>query len=357
MTFTKEQKKEAYVKLSPEVQSFIMDSETAELITNYLKETGLTPEQSNSADSEILYAMYGLQTLSEAIANIAKLNNKNINNLSKLKTNLENNIFSKIKTDKNPNETTKSLTVTGDWKSKVGEIAKKYSLNQSQTDKLINIITGVLPESKKPESLIETIISDLGISRLLAEQLMSDLETRVFEYALKEVKSEKLKVESKPFVSKGTFDTKVPEVKPTNLPMVEPGEIAHSNPPPRYIPTSTYKPTSIFQDNNLPSQSAPSPVPSSALVPGSSQQKSATSPEVVQQPIPVPRFTAVPMEKDDASETSAPKPEENVFPLPSVPIQNMMDQKLKTVTVGIKEEAKPKPPEKYTVDPYREPLE
>lgn len=356
MKFTKEQKRLAYRKLPTEVQNFIMDPESSEIILNHLKETGLSPELSDSADSEILYATYGLQTLDDAIANIAKLSNKNMNDFSKLKVNLENNIFSKIKIDKSPNETTKSLTVTGDWKSKLMEIAKKYSLNQSQTDKLINIVTGVLSESKKPDSLIETIISDLGISRLLAEQLMSDLETRVFEYALKEVKSEKLKVESKPFVSKGTFDTKVPEVKPTNLPMVEPGEIAHSNPPPRYIPTSTYKPTSIFQDNNLPSQSAPSPVPSSALVPGSSQQKSATSPEVVQQPIPVPRFTAVPMEKDAPPKTSL--PDKDVRPTDSANQfrQNMMDQKLKSVTVGIKEEAKPKPPEKYTVDPYREPI-
>lgn len=100
MKFSREQKKEAYKKLSPEVQDFVMSNETTELIENYLKEAGLSEEQSISADSEILYAMYGLQTLSEAIDNIAKSSGKNINDLSKLKTDLDNNIFRNIPQEK-----------------------------------------------------------------------------------------------------------------------------------------------------------------------------------------------------------------------------------------------------------------
>src|SRR3989344_3670927 len=99
MTFPREQRQKAYKKLAPEIQDFIMSNETTELITNYLKEIGLTPEQENLADSEILYAMFDLQTLSNAIENIAKISNKNINDLSKLKDNLKSNIFSKIQAD------------------------------------------------------------------------------------------------------------------------------------------------------------------------------------------------------------------------------------------------------------------
>src|SRR3989344_4987671 len=114
MVFTLSQKKTAYKKLSKDVQDFIMDSETTDLIEKYLVEVGLSAEQSDSADTEILNAMYGLQTFSEAMANIAKLSNKKVEELSKLRTNLENNIFSKIPKNQtgasNSNEETFSLS-------------------------------------------------------------------------------------------------------------------------------------------------------------------------------------------------------------------------------------------------------
>lgn len=103
MTFSRKQKIEAYKKLPPEVQDFVMSNETTELIENYLKETGLSEDQSISADSEILYAMYGLQTLSEAVENIAKLSGKNINDLVKLKKDLDNNILKNIPQEKSTN--------------------------------------------------------------------------------------------------------------------------------------------------------------------------------------------------------------------------------------------------------------
>lgn len=96
MTFTNTQIREAYKKLSPEVQNFIMDNETTDLITNHLGMAGLSEEQSTLADSEILYAMLGLQTLPDAISNIAKLSNKSLESLHRLKIDLENNIFVKI---------------------------------------------------------------------------------------------------------------------------------------------------------------------------------------------------------------------------------------------------------------------
>ena len=97
MAFTSQQSKAAYKKLPPEVQNLIMSSETTELISSALKGTGLDDEQANFADSEILYAMFCLQSLDDAISNIAKLSSKDVASLSKLKTNLENNIFNKYK--------------------------------------------------------------------------------------------------------------------------------------------------------------------------------------------------------------------------------------------------------------------
>jgi hypothetical protein len=133
MTFTREQKKEAYKKLSPEMQDFVMDNETTEIIGNFLTEAGLNEEQSNDADLEILLAMYGLQTLSDAINNIAKLCGKNAENFSELKSNLERNIFdniTKIKNGATPvytNTEPKKETVSG-----VGQSFEQIILNQAR---------------------------------------------------------------------------------------------------------------------------------------------------------------------------------------------------------------------------------
>ena len=133
MVFTKEQKKEAYKKLSPEVQDFVMSNETTELIENYLKEADLSEEQSTDADSEILYAMYGLQTLSGAIENIAKLSGKNINDLSKLKTDLDNNIFKNIPNMVNrPEEKSEETTQKSSPQNNVGNSFEQIILNQAR---------------------------------------------------------------------------------------------------------------------------------------------------------------------------------------------------------------------------------
>ncbi len=60
---------------------------------------GLNDDQSNSADSEILYAMYCLQSLGDAINNIAKLIGKNATDLSVLRSTLEEKVFSKYSID------------------------------------------------------------------------------------------------------------------------------------------------------------------------------------------------------------------------------------------------------------------
>ncbi|HEY4505838.1 MAG TPA: hypothetical protein VJG67_04065, partial [Candidatus Paceibacterota bacterium] len=272
MTLTLAQKKEAYRKLPPEVQNFIMDSETTDIISSDLNEIGLTPEQSDSADSEILYAMYGLQTLSTAIDNISKLSNKKRDSLSMLESNLKMDIFDKIENykknyqpaleekevvkpqesirsdiiNKKPEINTKTFIVdkksqleqwtekffagtepqkmspaekqeiakkiktaiktkspndlpeyvknlpkpvqdmilAGVWSGIVGEIAKKYSLSPTQSDILTNNIVFVLTGLDTPETFLGLITSELGISRLLSEQIIQDLENRVFKYAV-----------------------------------------------------------------------------------------------------------------------------------------------------------------------------
>lgn len=101
MNFTNQQSREAYKKLPPEIQDLIMDGETTELVENSLAELKLDKNITDSADSEILYAMYCLQSLDDAINNIAKLSGKNSSELSGLKSTLQENIFSKYKIDIN----------------------------------------------------------------------------------------------------------------------------------------------------------------------------------------------------------------------------------------------------------------
>lgn len=97
--YTREQRQSAYKKLPSEVQEIIMSNETTELITTLLKEIILSDEQINLADSEILYSMFCLQSLDDAINNIAKLSNKNVNDLDKIKSTLQSEIFSKYEID------------------------------------------------------------------------------------------------------------------------------------------------------------------------------------------------------------------------------------------------------------------
>ncbi|MBI2086788.1 MAG: hypothetical protein HYT69_01290 [Candidatus Zambryskibacteria bacterium] len=97
MTYSREQQQAAYKKLPEEAQNFIMSNETTEFISANLEKYGLPEEQINLADSEILYAMYGLQTLDTAIQKIAEISGEKNEELSSLKADLQENIFSKYK--------------------------------------------------------------------------------------------------------------------------------------------------------------------------------------------------------------------------------------------------------------------
>ena len=99
MIYTREQIQSAYKRLPPEIHDLIMDNETMDLIANALEEAGLNEEQAALADSEILDAMYCLQSLDDAINNIAKLSNKNPNDLSKIRLVIQDNILNKYKID------------------------------------------------------------------------------------------------------------------------------------------------------------------------------------------------------------------------------------------------------------------
>lgn len=211
----------------------------------------------------------------------------------------------------------------GVWEERTQEIAKKYSLSEKQTDDLINNVLYVLIGLLKPEDFLGTITVELSISGLLAEQIVEDLEVRVFEYALKTIQNQEKKGES--IEKEGSDD--LPEVRPEITPLVEPQEKVRVRP----VPVG-------FTD------ASPKPIPKPQM-PG---------PELVQRPISVPRYTAVPMEEERnsnqglaASSKETPKPNEVTSSQPASAPQPSASSP----------QPVPEPVKKYAVDPYREPLE
>lgn len=86
MSYTRIRIHDAFEKLPPEEQGLIMSSDTTEVVETALEEINLDKEAVDLADSEILYAMYCLQSLDDAINNIAKMSGKSAADLSDRKS-------------------------------------------------------------------------------------------------------------------------------------------------------------------------------------------------------------------------------------------------------------------------------
>ncbi|MCX6701871.1 MAG: hypothetical protein NTX96_01590 [Candidatus Zambryskibacteria bacterium] len=220
-------------------------------------------------------------------------------------------------------ESVQDLVFDGVWEERTEEIAKKYSLGEPQTDSLINNVLFILIGLKDPDDFLETLILELGTSRLLAEQIIEDLEVRVFEYAVKSIQNKEKKTgglpvqvdsqknENKSSDTKMPLISEIPEIKPDNLPMIEKGEVAHD----------------VLRQPVSPNQ------------------------ELIQKPISVPRYTGVPIEGEGKSSIET-KPIENLPPVPK-PIPQPLIPSEPTKPP----EPVPPPVKNYAVDPYREPLE
>lgn len=145
MTFSREQIKKKYKELSLDTVDFIMSSETTDLISKYLNESGLSEDKTDSADSEILNAMLGLQTLSDAINNVAKENNREISSLSDLKEKLEDNIFTELNKLKNNIKIDYNETKGADQKETKKEFApnsyEQILINQAKAMRPVGIST------------------------------------------------------------------------------------------------------------------------------------------------------------------------------------------------------------------------
>lgn len=194
------------------------------------------------------------------------------------------------------------------------EIAKKYSLSVDQEEGLIDIVMLILTGIESPDTLEENIISDLSVSGIVAEQIINDLDNRVFDYALKE-----LGVEDNESKSEKVGST-LPEIRPDNLPAVE--TVNQTGAPAKTsVPVYTPKPKFMVEK------------------------------EPVQSPVSVPRFKAVPMgDEEMIGQNFIP----NIAPKPNA--SGIIESKLNSITKNIEEVTKTEPPKTYTKDPYREPI-
>lgn len=188
--------------------------------------------------------------------------------------------------------------LSDEWQKRSSEIADKYGLNQDQAEKLkyeiLFVALGIEPE----EDFVSNLTTEIGISELVAEQIASDTEKRLLSWVDKiYINSKKEGSEEKPLSSKkedGAFTTEVPDY----------------NPRPK-----------VIINNDL----------------------------AVQSPIAVPRFTAVPLDEGDEAPDLMPL----IRPKPNA--SGIMEAKLNS-TIEKASATQENQAKKYTVDPYREPI-
>jgi hypothetical protein len=254
------------------------------------------------------------------------------------------------------------FVLNGVWEERSLEIAKKYSLNAEQADMLADEVLYILIGLELPERLQDSLVAELSISKLLATQIENDLETRVFQYALNAIEANK---ESKP--------EKIPEIRPGNLPMVEEGEKVQVREPVKIKvmeapQAKTAEPEKVLEVKPLPTIEKPTSTAPKYIPPykpivenkpaGTVTASTSATPvnltasmdplqaREIQRPVSVPRFTAVAM--DEKGDVIPASPEKMGVP-EAVPAAATPS------TAAVASPAQ-KPPEKYEVDPYLEPI-
>lgn len=97
MIFTKDQKKVAYIKLPPEVQSFISSPEVIESIENISKKNQLNTDQEDLLDSIVYEKLLGLKTNEELSSELITILQSTPEKITEIIKDLESGIFSELK--------------------------------------------------------------------------------------------------------------------------------------------------------------------------------------------------------------------------------------------------------------------
>ncbi len=131
----------------------------------------------------------------------------------------------------NKNSTRTDLVVTN-LEEKVIEISKKYGLDQTQQDTMMQIVSNHLGDISITG--VESEISEkLNVSNLLSEQIVIDINKRIFEQKgkVKNVSTPDSTTTNEKLMSSSTQL----ELKPDNLPVVEVNEPLKINPIPKPV--------------------------------------------------------------------------------------------------------------------------
>ncbi len=229
-------------KAPKEIQDLMFSIELEKKIQNITYLYTFDEEKSNQIIDEIGYIILGLKPKSSFNDSLIELgiDNKTANLISR---EIEVNVFTelyKTNVDKKywhteQNEPKIILDVT--LKNRLKEICTKYSLDEKQTLLLENLVS-----LGKKDNFIDSMVSELGISRLLAEQMTDEVEKRVFEYAIKEIGGN------------SNVENDIPEIRPEIVPMVEKGEVAHDIPHEQVVDTNKISVPRYVPDvpHNLP---------------------------------------------------------------------------------------------------------
>lgn len=328
---------EEYLQIVDEVGYVILGLKKSSSFVDSLVQTGISNDLAttifNEIDKEVFSKLKGIENgeIYKPAKKSSPLDERSLLLAKRIRTATKDKNREALQKELNElPKTTQDLLFGNVWEERTGEIAEKYSLNELQKDSLVNNVLFILISKAKKETLLETIVKDLGISQMLAEQIMEDLEVRVFEYTFKTIQNQDKKGES----PEKAEDDDLPEVRPEITPLVEPQEKVRVRPVPVGFTDTAPKPISIPQ----PSASGPR----------------QSAPELVQRPVSVPRYTGVPMEEEkDSSQGLAASSKEGAGPTKeTAPHQSASGPQTSTTPQPV-----PEPVKKYAVDPYREPLE
>lgn len=317
MNYTKSQKRELYNKLPKKLREIIGSDELYKRVEDISAKNNLTDEQDTFIIQFVTDSLIGIedkknlkQKLSAVIIPTEKtglIENEIVNKIYNDLDNLYLEILKNVKSIEqsngrdfdidyyinSDNESMKNLDKN--IEQRVFEISTKYDLNKDQTQELINNVSKYIND-KDSGITSESIALDIGISKIVAEQVAQDIESRIFNYINKTEKT-------------STVQTpQIPKQQPVVL----------SNVPSTNVPVYSPKPKVLLDS------------------------------EPVQTPVSVPRFKAVPM---DDNEIVGSNFIPNLAPKPSTTgiMQAKMD-KAPVTTTATKETTN------YSVDPYREPL-
>ena len=210
-----------------------------------------------------------------------------------------------------PESIQKRIT-TPEWLRRIKEIGLKYSLNEEQILGLSFETLFVLATIESEENLTENIENEVGVSGILAEQLTEEIKERIVAWINKSISS-------------GSLSTST--------------EISNSLdiPPP-----------------NLPSEDLTEETPvlwaNQALVASAQETAHTILHEQATPPTPTP-----PQHEGAYSFKTAPVVQPEPTPVaPQVPKPSFIENKL---SQPVKPASPVTPPQSYTTDPYREPLE